>query len=231
MLDDNYYVVQGWMRNKLGLSGNELIVYAIIYGFSQNEEQFYNGGLKYLSDAVGSHKTTVLRNIDALIEKGLIEKTENYINGIKVCSYKALNSGSKMQPVVAKCNLGGSKMQPNNKNINNNKENITNVIKEKKSKTKYGTYNRILLFDYEYEKLCSDFGKKVVDKQIDLLDEYIESNNNKNKYTNFNLVIRKSLREKWFEKKYYNGKAIKKKSEPDWLQDYIDHFEEGVETL
>jgi hypothetical protein len=33
---------------------------------------------------------------------------------------------------------------------------------------------------------------------IKLTDEYIESNNNKNKYTNFNLVIRRAIRENWF---------------------------------
>ena len=36
--------------------------------------------------------------------------------------------------------------------------------------------------------------------QINLLDEYVESNNNKNKYTNFNLVLRKSIIENWFDR-------------------------------
>ena len=44
------------------------------------------------------------------------------------------------------------------------------------------------------------FGEEFIKEQINLLDEYIESNNNKNKYTNFNLVLRKSIREKWFDK-------------------------------
>lgn len=72
-------------------------------------------------------------------------------------------------------------------------------IKEKK--TLFGTYKRVKLTEIEYQKLIEEFGQDVIDKQIELLDEYIESNNNKNKYTNFNLVLRKSIREKWFEKK------------------------------
>ena len=36
MKDENYIVLQGWMINKLNLKGNELTVYALIYGYSQN---------------------------------------------------------------------------------------------------------------------------------------------------------------------------------------------------
>ena len=36
--DGTYITIQGWMRTDLKLSGNELIVYAIIYGFSQNKQ-------------------------------------------------------------------------------------------------------------------------------------------------------------------------------------------------
>lgn len=68
-------------------------------------------------------------------------------------------------------------------------------------KHKYGEYKRILLKDTEYNKLIEDFGQDKILNQIRLLDEYIESNNNKNKYTNFNLVIRKSIKDKWFENK------------------------------
>lgn len=31
---ENFYVVQGWMISELKLKGNELNVYAIIFGFS-----------------------------------------------------------------------------------------------------------------------------------------------------------------------------------------------------
>lgn len=69
----------------------------------------------------------------------------------------------------------------------------------KKKKNAFGKYERVMLTDDEYEKLCSDFGKELIDKQIVLLDEYLEINNNKNKYTNYNLVLRKSIRENWFK--------------------------------
>ena len=82
-------------------------------------------------------------------------------------------------------------------------------IKEKNKKEKYGTYKRVKLTNKDYQRLIEDYGKEFIDKQIELLDEYVESNNNKNKYTNFNLVLRKSIREKWFNKK--------EKDVPSWF--------------
>lgn len=93
--------------------------------------------------------------------------------------------------------------EENTKEENTNILNTNNKAKDKKSS--YGCYGRIKLTDAEYQKLINDYGKDVIDNQIELLDEYVESNNNKNKYTNFNLVLRKSLREKWFNKKEQNN--------------------------
>lgn len=79
-------------------------------------------------------------------------------------------------------------------------DNINNNIYTKKSKKeKFGIYGRIELTQEEYNRLIKEFGEEFINKQIELLDEYVESNNNKNKYSNFNLVLRKSIREKWFK--------------------------------
>lgn len=83
----------------------------------------------------------------------------------------------------------------NNKYINTNNNKNTNIMH------KYGTYKRISLTNEEYTRLVKDFGEELVNKKIELLDEYLEINNNKNKYKNFNLVLRKSIRENWFENK------------------------------
>ena len=89
-----------------------------------------------------------------------------------------------------------------NKNVkeNNTSINNTSINKKKSIKEKFGTYKRIILTNEEYTRLKKEFGEEFINKQIELLDEYVESNNNKNKYTNFNLVLRKSIRENWFNK-------------------------------
>lgn len=84
----NFYVVQGWMVSELGLKGNELAVYAIIYGFSQAEQQYYTGSAQYLADWIKSSKRTVLAALKSLVEKGCIEKRERLENGVKFCDYR-----------------------------------------------------------------------------------------------------------------------------------------------
>jgi hypothetical protein len=117
-------------------------------------------------------------------------------------------------------------------NTNNIKENITLKEKGKKTRHKHGTYGRVLLTDVEYNRLLNELGEERLEKQIELLDEYIESNNNKNKYTNFNLVLRKSIKENWFNNnRSVSAQPRTKKNEPDWLENYVNKFEEGVEDL
>lgn len=86
--DENYINIQGWMVTKLGLKGNELLIYAIIYGFSQTEDQTFNGSLQYLADWTNSTKQGVTKNLKALVEKGYIEKEDKYINSVKFCEYR-----------------------------------------------------------------------------------------------------------------------------------------------
>lgn len=85
--NENYIVIQGFMINQLHLKGNELLVYAIIYGFSQEDNQVYSGSLQYLANWTNSTKQGVQKNLKALIDKGYIAKKEKFINGVKFVEY------------------------------------------------------------------------------------------------------------------------------------------------
>ena len=82
--DENYAVVQGWMINQLNLKGNELLIYAIIYGFSQDGAGEFTGSLQYLADWTNSTKQGVSKNLKSLCEKGLLRKKDVFENGFKV---------------------------------------------------------------------------------------------------------------------------------------------------
>ena len=45
--NDNYIAIQGFMVKELELTGNELIAYALVYGFSQDGESKFKGSLNY----------------------------------------------------------------------------------------------------------------------------------------------------------------------------------------
>ena len=87
--DGNYIVVQSFMVNELHLKGNELLIYAIIYGFSQAENQIFNGSINYLAEWTGASRQTVINCLKSLISKGYLKKQEKIINGVKICEYQA----------------------------------------------------------------------------------------------------------------------------------------------
>ena len=73
---DNYVNIQGWMSKNLGLKGNNLIIYAIIFGFSQVEGHYFNGSLQYLGEWTNSTRQGVIKNLKELVDTGLIIKQE-----------------------------------------------------------------------------------------------------------------------------------------------------------
>jgi hypothetical protein len=84
--DENYYVVTGWMINKLHLSGGERDVFAIIYGFSQTVNCF-EGSAQYLADFVQIRRNAVMRCLKRLTLKGFIVKEDVVRNNCKYCRY------------------------------------------------------------------------------------------------------------------------------------------------
>lgn len=76
MKSDHYFVITGLMCNEMGLSGNELMIYAIIRGFSQDGESRYTGGRGYLANTLNISKPTVDKALNSLIRKGYIIKID-----------------------------------------------------------------------------------------------------------------------------------------------------------
>ena len=62
------------MVEDLGLHGDELLIYAIIYGFSQDGKSCYTGSSKYICFWTGKTKETVLNNLKSLRQKKLIAR-------------------------------------------------------------------------------------------------------------------------------------------------------------
>lgn len=161
---DDYIVIQGWMVTDLNLKGNDLMAYALIYGFSRETDTYFTGSLQYVADWLNIDKRSVNRTMKRLVDCGLFLKEDVYIKGVKFCRYKAIiptectqnentiltegctqnvTSGDKMSPGVTV--TSGDKLSTNNidiytntyNNINNNNTNKLNTIfnnKEKKHK-------------------------------------------------------------------------------------------------
>lgn len=147
MINPNtYYTVQGWMLSELGLKGNALAVYAIIYGFSQDGVSEYAGSSTYLCEWLGCTKKTALNALAELTKNGYLRKKIVMQNGVKMCNYVAVRRpyslrkqpGEEITPgAVKNLHQGGEKITPGRgKNYTTPGEEITpHIISDNDSDT------------------------------------------------------------------------------------------------
>ena len=124
MKNNNYITITGWMVNELSLSGNDLICYAIIYGFSQ-DDNYWEGSQSYLSEWLGISKRATVDILKRLISDGHIVKQEYEVNKVKFCKYKAVVPNFMGSEESA---LGGSE--------ESSPDNNSSISKEKKERDK-----------------------------------------------------------------------------------------------
>lgn len=202
--NENFVVIQGFMVKDLQLKGNELMIYAIIYGFSQLDGHCFNGSLQYLMDWTNLSKQGVLNCLNSLIDKDLIVKNEHYEGAVKKVDYlsknltgavkkvdggsqKSLPRGSKNLTAISNIYIQDNYFDNKEDKIEDKKED--NIKAKKPKKEKYGEYNNVLLTDEEYNRLCEDYTQETTHKAIKFLDEYIEEKEYKSK--SHNLAMRR----------------------------------------
>ena len=192
---ENYVTILGWMITELKLKGNELLIYALIYNFSQAEDQMFIGNLQYLADWCCATKQGVSKNLNNLIKKGYVQKIEIPKDGVSnMIAYSTKFNTPIKQSLIglyniynAKANKANNDIAVNSNSINNiKKENNKKIIKREESKTtrfKFDYINRHSLAEYDefvnlYHKHCFNLPKirQLTDKrrksiQI-LLDKY-----------------------------------------------------------
>lgn len=91
------------MIEDLGLSGNELLAYAVIYGFSQDDKSKFYASSSYLAKWLGCTRRTVFTVLSSLVDKGLIEKQEVEIFGLNQPSYSCAPISQGMKKFHTPC--------------------------------------------------------------------------------------------------------------------------------
>lgn len=114
-----YILIQDWMLD-LPLSITETVLYAIIYGFSQDSESCFRGSLAYLARKGKVSKDTIRRALNKLTDGGYIQKIERIVNGVTFHDYRTMQGG------IANCNPSPCKLQPHNNIDNKRINNISN---------------------------------------------------------------------------------------------------------
>lgn len=127
-----YIVILPWMREDLDLKGNELLVYALIHGFSQEAQGCFFGSLDYVAKACGCTTKTAMNTLKELTERGLLRKRVVEENKVRLCQYTTIVGVEKISEVrknfpggMENFSIGGmEKITPNNKTTIDNKKRV-----------------------------------------------------------------------------------------------------------
>ena len=68
---------------------------------------------------------------------------------------------------------------------------------DKPTRKKYGQYGWVSLTDKEHDRLISELGEAEFNRCVDYIDERAQLTGNKNKWKDWNLVLRKCSKERW----------------------------------
>ena len=127
-----YFVIQDWMITALHLKGCELLVYAVVFGYSQKGAGCYFGSAAALAETLGVSRQTIVSTFKSLTERGLLIKTDDYHAGVHTCAYAVnldlSNNFTGCQEILQGCKeiLQGDSQKTlhNNKSIDNKINNI-----------------------------------------------------------------------------------------------------------
>jgi predicted DNA-binding transcriptional regulator len=74
--DENEIRIYDWMTDSLRLSGNELLVYALIFSLTKDGKSGFHG-IEYIEKALNVSRRTVFNTLKSLMEKELLQKTDD----------------------------------------------------------------------------------------------------------------------------------------------------------
>lgn len=159
---DSYVNIQAFMVNELHLSGNALIIYAVIYGFSQDGDSWFTGSRSYLAAWCQASKSTVSRNLDALCAGGLIERREHVTGGVLLVDYRAVRCTQNEQGCTQNEQGGVPKMGrggvPKMSTHTIERDTPEKKTREKiETRHKFGEYENVLLTYSDMGKLKAEF--------------------------------------------------------------------------
>ena len=112
----------------LGIGGNDLLAYALVYGFYQDGKSCFKGSYEYIAGWLGCNRCTVIRVVARLVDAGLLRKEDRFVNGVKFCDLYALipegvqnaTGGGNLRPTQWQNAIGGGGKMQHHNNIEHN---------------------------------------------------------------------------------------------------------------
>jgi len=134
---NDYITIQAYMVTELGLSGNNLIIYALVHGFCKDGMHEFKGSINYICEWTNLSRNTVIAILKQLVENGLLVKRTYTENNVTFCAYSI--GSAEIAPPVQKDDEGSAEIAPNNT--------IDNTIKNDKDKSLSKSASDVELFE------------------------------------------------------------------------------------
>ena len=130
---DDFILVRRFMSTELGIqSKNEMLLYALIYSYSDGGSAFY-GSTEYLAKRLGSSKSRIIKVLNEMVSKGLIIKKVSGRFNFYVTNFNYVCNTDEPKVSVQhpeRCQIDTeTSVTPTPNNINNN---INNNISPKR---------------------------------------------------------------------------------------------------
>lgn len=191
MAKERYIVIQESML-ALGLNANELIAYALIYGFCQDDATGFRGSIDYVAGWCRVQRRQAIYILKSLVEKGVVTKQE--IPG-QTCAYfiKGVQPTAPVQKIAqggaVHCMGGVQPTAPNNLSYKL-RDNIDthSSPRAREDKVLYG--DCVLLTEAEHARLVQRYGDADTARLIEILDLYL-ANKTKDPYKSHYAAIQK----------------------------------------
>lgn len=182
------YTIHDFMTEQLQLSGTELLLYALVYNFSQDGNGCFYGSNDYAAKKIGCRRECVNRNANSLVDKGLLSRTHGSHGGKPTIDYVAIVPDCAIQTQCAKnaqqvCENRTAvcdEIAHNNQSDNLN-DNQTSVVNNARAKQKTQIREFVSLSKDEWQKLLDEFGMTDANALVDMLNNYKGSSGKKYK--------------------------------------------------
>lgn len=198
ILNEWYWIMPNMVLYSKELTDKQKLLYCLISSLCA-EKWYCRATNEYIWQLLNANKTTISKNISALVEKWFI--------------YLEVNQNYQRKLTLVKNDKGDSQKWQGG-DSQKWQDNITsmNITNEKKENEKRKHLEFVYLTDTEYNKLIDSYGVRVIDNEITNLNNYIWQNW-KDKYKSHYHTILNRLRRAWIKE------LPKKQENESWIYD------------
>lgn len=194
------------------------ILFSGLWCFADREGRLEDRPKRIKNEILGYDDCDCNELLQKLHDSGFIQRYEadgnSYIQVINFGRHQNPHIKEPASTIPAPCKNSASTKRTRNKNgssradslnpipltpfpVTDSLNPVTDSPLHESARVKHGEYGHVLLTDAEYKRLLKEHGEETALRYIAIVDEYVQSNGNKNGYKDWNLVVRKAIRDKW----------------------------------